>query len=107
MTDTAKLREMLAAVVQEADDIRYYGGPTSTYTPAADALKQELAQALPAMLDEIDTLRARVGDLEGALKPFVDRCNTAVYNSDDDTSGITCRVKDLRAARAAIQGTKP
>ena len=60
--DTGKLRAMLAAAVQEDDDVRYYGGPTGTYRPHRDALNAAVERALPTLLDTIDTLRQQLAE---------------------------------------------
>lgn len=49
-----RLRGLLAKAAQEADDVRYYSGTSSSYLPHANALANESINALPALLDAIE-----------------------------------------------------
>lgn len=44
MTDPVELERLSKAATQEDDDVRYYGGPTSTHRPARDAYHAALVQ---------------------------------------------------------------
>ncbi len=61
-------------------------------------------------LDELNALRARIAELEAALKPFADKAN--VFHDYVDDYPIMfgaeppLRVVHLRAARAALKGER-
>ena len=84
---------------------------------AADAIEEqaaridELSELADANIirvtnDEIELLRARIAELEEALKPFADDASSFDGFTDgweiDPLSNLT--VGDLRAARAAMEG---
>ncbi|MES2903993.1 MAG: hypothetical protein V4696_07395 [Pseudomonadota bacterium] len=75
-TDTAamveRLRELGEKAAQEADDVRYYGGPSGTYRPHRDALHREAVLAVPDLLATITRLTAELdamrAERDGAIE---------------------------------------
>lgn len=93
-------------------------GCTAIFRSAADAVAyaalHNAAPALLAAVDERDALRARIAELEAALKPFAERGGATFtvgdYHNPDNApdtqifgTELFLTVGDLRRARAALQ----
>lgn len=117
--DAGKLRELINAAGQEADDVRYYSGTSSSYLPHANALANASATALPELLDRIEADAARIAELEAGLKPFANAARdldaTAPDGKDDGLTVLAyihsrseqeavLSTAHFAAARALLQG---
>lgn len=63
-----------------------------------------LGQLLSAKVKDNEKLRARIAELAEALKPFA--YDVADCFQDDEDTEITVKIRDIRAARAALKGER-
>lgn len=115
MTDPVELERLSKAADQEDDDVRYYGGPTSTHRPARDAYHAALVQLhrtgqlVPAQPsgDVVEAVKAAIrthfaNDMQAGI---VATAAITAYEAVSDVAKMRDKVMSL--AKGEIVGMTP
>ncbi len=100
----ARLRSPFALTERDAQEVADALEAQAKEIADKDARIAELETALDDMHKGHDAICKYVSELEAALKPFA--YDVAECFQDDEDTEITVKIRDLRAASAALKGEK-